>query len=91
MSEEPPPTQETKRGRKSFLTPEIKREKKKAWEAANPDRVAAYRRKGVLQTCLKRASLPSKATVERYEFTKEELDPIYEALHANRREIACCA
>lgn len=81
MSDEP---QDIKRGRKAFLTPELRREKKREWEAANPEKVKAYRRKGVLQTCLKRASLPSKSTTDRYEFTKQELDPIYEALHANR-------
>ncbi len=83
--------QDIKRGRKPFLTPELRREKKKAWESANPEKVYAYRRRGVLQTCLKRSSLPSKTTVDRYEFTKEELDPIYEALHTNRPVVACCA
>ena len=82
--------QETKKT-KVEVTPEIRRERKKAWELANPDKVASYRRKGVLQTCLKRASLPSKATVDRYKFTKDELDPIYEALHADRCGSVCCA
>lgn len=85
-----PITEAGKRGRKSLgLTPVEKRERKRAWEAAHPERVAEYRRRGVLATCLKRASLPSKATVERYGFTKEELDPIYAALHG---EVVCeCA
>jgi len=80
-----------RRGRKSLgLTVEEKRERKRAWEAANPQRVQEYRRRGVLVTCLKRASMPSKATVERYQFTKDELDPIYEALHGNRTAAVCC-
>lgn len=78
-----------RRGRKTLgLSAEEKRERKRAWEAANPQRVMEYRRRGVLVTCMKRASMPSKATVERYQFTKEELDPIYEALHGNRTAAA---
>lgn len=76
-----PITEAGKRGRKPMhLTAEQKRERKRAWEEANPERVAEYRRRGVLATCLKRASLPSRATVERYKFTRQELDPIYLSL-----------
>tara|TARA_R100000231_G_scaffold3044_2_gene5581 strand:+ start:1324 stop:1575 length:252 start_codon:yes stop_codon:yes gene_type:complete len=68
-------------GRKSLnLTPEEIRERKRNWEKNNPEKVREYRRKGLITQCIKRGSMPCKATIERYGFTEEELHPIFASL-----------
>ena len=72
-----------KRGRKPLhRTPEERRELKKQWEAENPERVFEYRRTAVLSACIKRAAFPTRKTIERYNFTRDDLDPLYELVLA---------
>lgn len=68
-------------GRKSLeLTKEQIRERKRLWEENNPEKVKEYRRKGLITQCVKRGSMPCKATIERYNYTVEELQPIFDAM-----------
>jgi len=74
-----------KMGRKPLdLTDEEKKEhtrnRKRLWESNNADSIFQYRRKSVLQCCLRRSSLPTRATVVKYKFTGDELQPIYDKL-----------
>ena len=59
------------------LTPDERRAHnrnvKLAWQAANPDKVTAFRRKGLLATLERRGSLPTKKTAAKWGFTHEEL------------------
>ena len=75
-------------GRKSLnLTQEGIRERKKNWEKNNPEKVKEYRRKGLITQCIKRGSMPCKATIERYGYTEEELQPIFNSLFGFNRPL----
>ena len=53
---------------------------KKDWDMMNPDKVFKYRRSTTLRRCEQRCSVPTKQTIEKYEFTKHELKPIFDRL-----------
>ena len=65
---------------KAIYNEELRKFRKKEWDAANQDKVALYRRATTLRRCQMRCSVPTKNTVMRYKFTKEELKPIFDAL-----------
>ena len=58
----------------------IRRCRKKEWDIENSDKLYQYRRKCTLNRCFDRISVPTKKTIEKYEFTKDELAPIFENL-----------
>lgn len=53
---------------------------KKEWDLVNTDKVFQYRRATTLRRCEQRCSVPTKQTIEKYTFTKEELKPIFNRL-----------
>jgi len=53
---------------------------KKEWDIMNTDKVFKYRRSTTLRRCEQRCSVPTKQTIEKYHFTKEELKPIFDNL-----------
>lgn len=53
---------------------------KEEWAKSNPDKLFLYNRRKTLQRCKERKSIPTLNTVRKYKFTKEELEPIFEAL-----------
>ena len=59
---------------------QLRKFRKKEWDLANCDKVAAYRRATTLRRCVQRCSVPTKETVRKYKFTKDELKPIFDAL-----------
>mgnify|MGYP000331535367 CR=1 FL=1 len=68
-------------GRKSLnLTPEEIRQRKRQWEEANPEKVQSYRRKGLITQSIKRGSMPCKTTIEKYNYTQEELQPLFDKM-----------
>jgi len=54
---------------------------KDAWRALpeTAEKLFQYSRKKTLKRCLDRASVPTVNTIKKYSFTKEELEPIFEA------------
>jgi|ETNvirenome_2_30_1030614.scaffolds.fasta_scaffold02106_5 secreted Zn-dependent insulinase-like peptidase len=68
-------------------TLEERTQQKRDWEAQNPEKVAIHRRTALLNLCIRRGSMPCKKTVDRYEFTREELMPILDTLFEKQREI----
>lgn len=58
----------------------IRKCRKKEWDIDNKDKVYEYRRKCTLNRCFDRCSVPTKKTIDKYEFTKDELLPIFENL-----------
>ena len=55
---------------------------KSEWDKLNTDKVFNYRRATTLRRCEQRCSVPTKQTIEKYHFTKEELRPIFNGLWA---------
>ena len=53
---------------------------KKEWDMMNTDKVFKYRRSTTLRRCEQRCSVPTKQTIEKYNFTKDELKPIFDRL-----------
>ena len=62
---------------------EVQKARKKYWDDDNADKVHNHRRATTLKRCLKRCSVPTKNTVMRYNYTKEELRPIFESMWEN--------
>jgi len=58
----------------------VRRARKSEWDKDNPDKVYFHRRKTTLKRCEDRCSVPTKATIEKYKFTPDELLPIFNAL-----------
>jgi hypothetical protein len=56
---------------------------KKRWDESNPDRLTTYKRKTTLRRCYERTSLPTRQTVLKWSFTRDELLPIFDALVAS--------
>ena len=56
-----------------------KKQLKTQWDIDNSDRLFIYNRKKTLERCLERASVPTVKTIIRYKFSKEELQPIFDA------------
>lgn len=54
---------------------------KEAWKnlPETKEKIFSYNRKKTLNRCLKRASVPTVNTIKKYNFTKEELEPIFQA------------
>lgn len=72
-------------GRKPLnKTPEELRERKRVWEEKNQERIANYRRKGIITQSLKRGAMPSIITIDKYKFTREELQPIFDLMVVNQ-------
>jgi len=68
-------------GRKNLnRTPEEIRERKKNWAKNNPDKIYEYNRKSLLDRCITRNTIPCKKTIERYNYTTEELQPLFDNL-----------
>ena len=65
---------------KAIYNEELRKFRKKEWDLANQDKVALYRRATTLRRCQQRCSVPTRETVRKYKFTKEELKPIFDAL-----------
>ena len=59
---------------------QVRKERKHEWDKSNTDKVFLYRRQTTLKRCEQRCSVPTKQTIQKYEFTKEELIPIFNAL-----------
>ena len=58
----------------------IRKVRKKEWDIDNGDKVYEYRRKCTLNRCFDRCSVPTKKTIEKYKFSKDELLPIFDNL-----------
>jgi len=58
----------------------VRKDRKAEWDKVNTEKVYKYRRQTTLRRCEQRCSLPTKGTVDKYKFTKEELIPIFNAL-----------
>jgi hypothetical protein len=58
----------------------VRKARKKEWDATNTDKVFQYRRATALKRCEQRVSVPTRHTIQKYNFTREELRPIFEAL-----------
>ena len=58
----------------------VNKSRKAEWDKVNADKVYLYRRSITLRRCIERCSVPTKNTVMKYNFTKEELKPIFDAL-----------
>ena len=77
---------------KSLKTPAAKLEyidvvrqtRKKDWDEDNPDRLYQYRRKCTMARCFDRCSVPTKKTIDKYKFTKDELGPLFDNLFFSR-------
>ncbi len=54
---------------------------KQAWKELpeTADKIFTYNRKKTLKRCLQRASVPTVNTIRKYNFTREELEPIFKA------------
>ena len=61
----------------------VKKTYKKSWDAEHPEAIYQHRRATTLKRCRDRCSVPTKNTVEKYKFTKEELEPIFNLLWKN--------
>lgn len=59
---------------------QVRKERKQKWDEANADKVFQYRRATTLRRCEQRCSVPTKQTIKKYNFTKDELRPIFDAL-----------
>jgi len=59
---------------------QLRKERKREWDLLNTHKVVAYRRATTLRRCIQRCSVPTKETVKKYHFTKDELKPIFDAL-----------
>lgn len=58
---------------------EYKKQLKSQWDLDNSEKLYIYNRKKTLERCLERASVPTVKTIVRYKFSKEELQPIFDA------------
>lgn len=58
----------------------VRKARKKEWDAYNTDKVFQYRRATALKRCEERCSVPTKHTIQKYNFTREELQPIIDGL-----------
>lgn len=69
---------------KSLYMDTIRRHRKQEWDADNEGKVYQYRRATTLRRCEQRISVPTKKTIEKYDFTEAELKPIFDALWSSR-------
>ena len=58
----------------------LRKNRKQGWDAKNADKVFQYRRATTLKRCEQRVSVPTKSTIQKYNFTVAELKPIFDAL-----------
>ena len=69
---------------KAMYMREITKQRKKMWDDANSEKVFVYRRKNTLKRCIKLCCVPTPASIKKYEFTEEELLPIFKSSWTNR-------
>ena len=76
---------------KSLYMDIVRKDRKREWDVDNSDKVYNYRRATTLRRCEQRISVPTKKTIEKYDFTEAELKPIFDALWSNRTGVRSSA
>jgi len=69
---------------KAVYLREVTKQRKKQWDAANTDRVFIYRRKNTLKRCIRNCCVPTPASIKKYDFTEDELRPVFQSLWTSR-------